>query len=160
VMPSPAFWPVPWGTVQLLLLGLIGLTGVLLVVVILVLALGRRRGQSGAPAPPPAAASPPPGGAWLWVRSGPGAGAQYPLSHANTILGSDPSAHVSILHPQVAHRHAAISQERGGFVLRDLGSPSGTFVNGYRITGAVWVRPGDVINLGGAVELVLQIHGR
>jgi hypothetical protein len=154
--PSTA-WPVPWGTLQLALLGLIGLVGLLLVVVAVIALLALRRPRARAvrgqvsPAAPPA-----PGGAWLWVRSGPGAGAQHPVAHPATLLGSDPGAQVSIPHPQVAPRHATLSQQGGGFALQDHGSPWGTFVNGQRVSGSVWVRPGDVISLGGAVELVLQ----
>ena len=95
--------------------------------------------------------------AWLWVRSGPGAGAQHPVSHTTTLLGSAPEAHISIPHSQIAPHHASLSRREGGLVLQDLGSGSGTFVNGHRIAEAVWVRSGDVISLGGAVELVLQM---
>jgi hypothetical protein len=157
-MLSLATWPVPWGTLQLVLLGLIGLVGFLLLAVAVIALLALRKPRARAvrrqvvrPAAPPA-----PGGAWLWVRSGPGAGAQHPLAHPATLLGSDPGAHVSTPHPQVAPRHATLSRQGEGFVLQDHDSPWGTFVNGQRIAGSVWVRPGDVINLGGAVELVLQ----
>ena len=147
-------WLVDWGILQLALLGLIGLVGFLLLIAV-VAALRPRQRRAGAVrgrAASPAA----PGGAWLWVRSGPGAGAQHPVTHTTTLMGSAPEAHVSIPHPQVAPHHASLSRQKEGFVLQDLGSESGTFVNGHRITVAVWVSPGDVISLGGAVELVLQ----
>jgi pSer/pThr/pTyr-binding forkhead associated (FHA) protein len=71
-------------------------------------------------------------------------------------MGSAPEAQISIPHAQVAPHHASLSRQEQGFILRDLGSELGTFVNGHRITDAVWLQPGDVISLGGAVELVLQ----
>jgi hypothetical protein len=148
-------WQVDWGTLQLVILVLIGLVGFLLLTAMAGALLMPRRRRVAGRVPSPAA-SPAPGIGRLWVRSGPGAGAQYPLAHLATALGSDPGAEVSIRHPQIAPRHATLSRHEGGFVLQDMGSPTGTFVNGHRIAGAVWVRPGDVINLGGVVELVLQ----
>lgn len=143
-------WPVDWGLLQLAALGLIGLVGLLLLIA-LVVALRPRKSRPASPAARSA-----PGAAWLWVRSGPGAGAQHPISHTTTLIGSAPEAHISIPHPQIAPHHASLSWREGGFVLQDLGSGSGTFVNGHHITEAVWIRSGDVISLGGAVELVLQ----
>jgi len=44
-------------------------------------------------------------------------------------------------------RHAQITQQRGAYVLEDLGSTNGTFVNGERITKTV-LRDGDLLRLG------------
>jgi len=151
---SPTPFPIPWGMLQLALLGSIALAGLLLLAVVAGLILSRQKAATTRRAPP--AAPPPPGGAWLQVRRGPGAGVKYPLAYPTTVLGSDPQAHITITHPQIAPRHAALARERGRLVLRDLGSPSGTFVNGRRVSGAMWVSPGDVISLGSAVELILQ----
>ncbi len=48
----------------------------------------------------------------------------------------------------VSSRHAAIVRKTEGFVLQDLGSRNGTFVNGKRITGDTVLRDGDVIGFG------------
>jgi S1-C subfamily serine protease len=48
----------------------------------------------------------------------------------------------------VSSRHAAIVRKTEGFVLQDLGSRNGTFVNGTRITGDTLLRDGDVIGFG------------
>jgi S1-C subfamily serine protease len=48
----------------------------------------------------------------------------------------------------VSSRHAAIVRQEQGFVVRDLGSKNGTFVNGRRITGDVVLQDGDVIGFG------------
>ena len=48
----------------------------------------------------------------------------------------------------VSSRHAAIVRKTEGFVLQDLGSRNGTFVNGTRITGDTMLRDGDVIGFG------------
>jgi S1-C subfamily serine protease len=48
----------------------------------------------------------------------------------------------------VSSRHAAIVRKPEGFVLQDLGSRNGTFVNGKQITGDTPLHAGDVIGFG------------
>jgi len=48
----------------------------------------------------------------------------------------------------VSSRHAAIVRKTEGFVLQDLGSRNGTFVNGTRISGDTLLKRGDVIGFG------------
>ncbi|HWC74166.1 MAG TPA: FHA domain-containing protein [Gemmatimonadales bacterium] len=48
----------------------------------------------------------------------------------------------------VSSRHAAIVRKTEGFVLQDLGSRNGTFVNGQRITVDTVLHSGDVIGFG------------
>ncbi len=49
----------------------------------------------------------------------------------------------------VSRRHAELRVEDGRWLLRDLGSSNGTWVNGRRVIEAE-VRPGDLLHLGGA----------
>ncbi len=48
----------------------------------------------------------------------------------------------------VSSRHAGIVRHGETFIVRDLGSTNGTFVNGARISGDVLLADGDVIGLG------------
>lgn len=48
----------------------------------------------------------------------------------------------------VSVRHAAVFKQGGSFMVRDLGSTNGTFVNGSRVQGDRPLEPGDVIQLG------------
>jgi S1-C subfamily serine protease len=48
----------------------------------------------------------------------------------------------------VSSRHAAIMRKSEGFVLQDLGSKNGTFVNGQRVGADVVLNDGDVITCG------------
>ncbi len=48
----------------------------------------------------------------------------------------------------VSSRHASITRGAGGFVLKDLGSKNGTFVNGKRVAADVLLRDGDIIAFG------------
>jgi len=49
---------------------------------------------------------------------------------------------------RVSRSHAQLRLRFGHYVVYDLGSTAGTFVNGQRIEECV-LRPGDVISLGG-----------
>lgn len=49
---------------------------------------------------------------------------------------------------EVSSRHAAIVRQAEGFVLRDLESKNGTYVNGQRISGDALLKNGDVISFG------------
>jgi S1-C subfamily serine protease len=48
----------------------------------------------------------------------------------------------------VSARHAAIRRKAEGFVLQDLQSKNGTFVNGRRVAGEVLLHEGDVVTFG------------
>src|SRR5256886_16246584 len=48
----------------------------------------------------------------------------------------------------VSARHASIVRQGESFLLRDLGSTNGTFVNGTRIAGDVTLKGGDAITFG------------
>lgn len=70
------------------------------------------------------------------------------------LVGGSPECDVVIDRPTVSAHHCRLVRGEGGqFVLEDLQSTNGTFVNGARITGKVSVRPSDVIMLGRGVKL-------
>ncbi len=66
-------------------------------------------------------------------------------------IGSDKHNQLSIKDPSLSPRHATISLENGSYILKDLGSETGTFVMGQRISQRS-IKSGDRIRLGN-VEL-------
>ena len=61
----------------------------------------------------------------------------------------------------VSVRHAAVFRAGGGWVVRDLGSTNGTWVNGEKLKGDRALLPGDVIRLGReGPRLRFQPHDR
>ncbi len=58
--------------------------------------------------------------------------------------------------PLVSQIHAEISFDGKNFIIKDLGSKNGTFVNGVKIVGAVILQPGDKIKIGNSI-LVFKI---
>lgn len=82
-------------------------------------------------------------------------GAGEPLSHWENLLGRGESNDVVLNYPVVSRQHAALIRGEEGWTVYDLGSKSGTTVNGTPVgpDGAA-MKLGDVLSLGG-VETVL-----
>lgn len=67
---------------------------------------------------------------------------------AGGYAGSVPPADLVVGHPQVSKRHAEIMWVDNDWVLSDLRSSNGTFVNGKRVTRDVRLEQGDIIVFG------------
>src|SRR5512138_2941876 len=67
---------------------------------------------------------------------------------AHNSLGRHPGNTIQLLDRIVSKEHCIIEQRGDLFVLRDLGSLNGTYVNGDRVVGERALRPGDEIALG------------
>ena len=78
-------------------------------------------------------------------------GARVPLVGEVTV-GRDPSCTVVLADPAVSRRHARIS----GSSVQDLGSLSGTFLDGVRITGPAPLHDGARLRLGDTELVVAQ----
>ncbi|MGQ9628170.1 MAG: NBR1-Ig-like domain-containing protein [Anaerolineae bacterium] len=83
----------------------------------------------------------------LVVRQGPEPGKRFFFRKKNISLGRLPDNDVAINDQQISRRHASLTWEEGHFVLRDLGSANGTFLNGEQVTSPKVVYDGDVIGL-------------
>ncbi len=66
---------------------------------------------------------------------------------ASVTFGRSPEADISIPDPKVSRIHAEIKPWDGDYVLKDLRSRNGTFVNGVRAEIAI-LKSGDVIRIG------------
>ena len=93
---------------------------------------------------------------------------EFPLSHVKElVLGRDPSSTVKYDPDRddlVGRQHARITQDPNDpsqFIITDLNSRNGTFVNRQRITGTSRINPGDVVQLGPAgPEFVFEVEPR
>ncbi len=83
----------------------------------------------------------------LIAQSGPDAGASFLLSAPRNVIGRDPSAEVELSDPTVSRRHALLRIDADRSAISDLGSRSGTQVDGEMITG-VQISIGDNIAIG------------
>src|SRR4051812_46425219 len=63
-------------------------------------------------------------------------------------LGRHPNNTIQLLDKIVSKEHCILEQRDGQFILRDLGSLNGTYINGERVRGEQLLRHGDEITLG------------
>lgn len=88
------------------------------------------------------------------MRSGPTPGVTFPLEGDQLTIGRDSTNGVAINDAEISRRHARLMFQGGKYVLEDLGSTNGTFVNGQRLAGPVVLKPGDVVSLGEQIVLM------
>jgi hypothetical protein len=90
------------------------------------------------------------------MRSGPTPGATYPLEGDQLIIGRDAVNAVAINDAEVSRKHARLTFQGGKYVLEDLGSTNGTFVNGQRLVSSTVLKSGDVVSLGEQIVLMYE----
>jgi LysM repeat protein len=82
------------------------------------------------------------------MRQGPQPNQAFSLHKAVLTLGRAVDNDIVIDDSEVSRHHARLTLRGNDWVLEDLGSRNGTFVNGQRITGPVALRPGSQVALG------------
>jgi hypothetical protein len=94
-------------------------------------------------------------GLQLLVRQGPRAGQAFDLNKPVITIGREAGNDVVLEDPQVSRHHARLTLQAGGYVVEDLGSTNGTFINEQRVMGPRPANPGDQLRLGDNVVLSL-----
>ena len=79
----------------------------------------------------------------------------HPLVKAVISIGRRLENDLVIDDPRVSRRHAEIRANEGHYVLVDLSSTGGTFVNGTRVSECI-IYPNDTISLGGVTLIYHQ----
>ena len=95
----------------------------------------------------------------LTMRSGPTPGKAFPLEKEEILLGRDLANDIPISDPEISRRHARFMMQGESFLVEDLGSTNGTFLNGQRISSPQQLRAGDVITLGEDIVLAVEQMG-
>jgi hypothetical protein len=96
-------------------------------------------------APPPVAA---PTRGTLILVSGALAGQRVAVATSPVTIGKGPATIQITDDPAVSTRHAEVALRGGAFVLTDLGSTNGTFVNNQRIVQPTRLGDGDLLRFG------------
>lgn len=76
---------------------------------------------------------------------------EHTLGDAPMLIGRRPDCAITIAAASVSGRHAQIQCQDGVFVVEDVGSRNGTFVNDQRITSPVRLQHNDTLQFGSAV---------
>lgn len=88
-----------------------------------------------------------PGTALLIVQRGPNAGARFLLDNAEVTSGRGPDSDIFLDDVTVSRKHAVFSWEDDRFVIRDVGSLNGTYVNRQRVEEAA-LQDHDEVQIG------------
>lgn len=83
----------------------------------------------------------------LIVVNGPLAGTRYPLAAGEVLVGRAPTSKIVLSEPEVGWRHCQIRQQGGRFLISDLRTGLGTYVNGMR-SAERWLDDRDQIGVG------------
>jgi pSer/pThr/pTyr-binding forkhead associated (FHA) protein len=83
----------------------------------------------------------------LLVKRGPDAGAKYVLDGEVTRVGRHPESDIFLDDITVSRRHAEFVRDGSGYLVRDVGSLNGTYVDRERIE-EVPLKSGDEVQVG------------
>ncbi|MGD8352804.1 MAG: FHA domain-containing protein, partial [Pseudomonadota bacterium] len=82
----------------------------------------------------------------LKIIEGPDKGSAVEIT-AGLTIGSRPDSEMRLEDPTVSRKHAEITKTAEGFLLQDLGSTNGTFLNDVQVDRA-YLRDGAVVTVG------------
>jgi hypothetical protein len=86
---------------------------------------------------------------WLVAMNGTQKGEDFRLRDGKNTLGSEPGAEILVQDPAVSSRHASINYKDGKFVITDLDSTNGTFVNdAEEAVSRIDLKDNDLIRVG------------
>lgn len=83
----------------------------------------------------------------LIVVNGPQAGTRYEIRKGDFFIGSSTASQIVLKEPDIGWRHCQIRQQGERFLIADLRTASGTYVNGMR-SAERWLEDRDQIGIG------------
>lgn len=83
----------------------------------------------------------------LIVVNGPQAGVRVDIGTGEVFIGRAPTSALPLVEPEIAWRHCQIRRQGDRFLISDLRSSTGTFVNGMR-SAERWLEDRDQISIG------------
>ena len=83
----------------------------------------------------------------LLVLQGPDKGRRFELPDAPVLIGRD-SRQLPITDNTVSRQHAELLPDAGNWIIKDMGSSNGSYVNGTRVNNRFTLKLGDQIRVG------------
>lgn len=99
------------------------------------------------------------------VVQGPDKGRSFTADERLVLIGRE-SDQIALSDQTISRRHAELRAENGGWILEDLQSANGTYINGVRLRQPVRLKHGDQIRVGSTLmlyerdEILEEISGR
>lgn len=92
----------------------------------------------------------------LTIIKGFNKGEVFPLEADEIIIGRGEENEIVFNIAEVSRTHAILTKAEEGFMIKDLGSTNGTFVDKKKIGGKYLLKPGDTVMLGDAIYMTYQ----
>ncbi len=93
----------------------------------------------------------------LTIIKGFNKGEVYPLEADEIIIGRGEENEIVLNIAEVSRTHAVLTKAEEGFMIKDLGSTNGTYVDKKKVGGKYLLKPGDTIMLGDAIYMTYQV---
>lgn len=95
----------------------------------------------------------------LVLRVGPSPGKVYPIMKNELTIGRDINNEIVINDAEISRRHCRLVMSGESYLIEDLGSTNGTWINEQRLTGSHQLVSGESIRLGDNVVLEFGLEG-
>ncbi len=95
----------------------------------------------------------------LVMHKGPNPGKIFEMVQDELTIGRDITNRIVINDPEVSRKHCRLTLQSGAYVIEDLGSTNGTFVDGQRLIGPHMLRPGEIVMMGEKISLEYEVLG-
>jgi len=92
----------------------------------------------------------------LTVIKGFNKGEVFPLEEDEVIIGRGEENSIVLNIAEVSRKHSVLTRGEEGYIIKDLDSTNGTFVDKKKVGDKYLLKPGDTIMLGDAIYLTYQ----
>lgn len=92
----------------------------------------------------------------LVMRTGPTPGKVFELAEQDMTLGREPGNEITINDAEVSRKHARLFFQSGTYMIEDLGSTNGTFINNQRLMGPHALRAGEIVSFGEQISCTYE----
>lgn len=92
----------------------------------------------------------------ITMQTGPTPGKEIKLDKREMFLGRDLSNDIVVNDTEVSRRHTRFFAQGDTYVVEDLGSTNGTYVNGQRLVSPYILRPGEMVAIGEHISFIFD----
>lgn len=93
---------------------------------------------------------------YIIIETGPDAGRRIDLRGGSLVIGRDPTNDIVIDDIEVSRKHARLIAQSGGYVIEDMGSTNGSYVDEERIRAILPLRSGTRVRLGENITFMYE----